>query len=142
MENNKLTSSRWKEGEYLARYAGSGVINTIIGFIVIFSVMALGFTPIVSNIAGYAVGFTLGFVLSKKFVFRSNGHFVAESVRYLFAFVISFLCNLFVLRLALSLNFHAVVAQVAAAISYTLLMYILLRLFVFVPSKKVPDDSN
>jgi len=92
----------------------------------------LGFSPIVSNVAGYSIGFTLGFVLSKKFVFRSNGHFVAESVRYLFAFIISCLFNLLVLRLTLIyMNFHVVASQVAAAASYTLLMYILTRLFVF-----------
>jgi putative flippase GtrA len=129
--SNIPRSSEWrKEAAYLTRYAGSGVINTIVGFIVIFSAMALGVSPLISNVAGYAVGFVLGFVLSKKFVFRSNGHFVAESVRYLLAFVISFLFNLLILRLALS-YINAVVSQVVAAASYTLLMYILTRLFVF-----------
>ena len=124
---------------YIARYTGSGVVNTIVGFIVIFSAMALGFSPTVSNVVGYAVGFTLGFVLSKKFVFRSNGHFVWESVRYLIAFVISFLSNLLVLHLALDyLNIHAVTAQIAAAVSYTVLMYVLTRLFVF--GKKSASD--
>lgn len=122
----------WKEAGYLTRYAGSGLINTLAGFAVIFSAMALGFSPMVANVAGYALGFTLGFVLSKKFVFRSNGHFVAESVRYLAAFVISFLFNLLVLRFALMYaNFPAAASQVVAAAAYTLLMYILTRLFVF-----------
>jgi len=132
MIKNILTSDWWKEVAYLIRHAGSGVLNTIVGFIVIFSAMALGFPPMVSNVAGYAVGFTLGFVLSKKFVFRSNGHFVAEGVRYFVAFVISFLFNLLVLYVALIyLKFHAVTSQVAAAVSYTMIMYILIRLFVF-----------
>jgi putative flippase GtrA len=132
INKDKLPPDWWKEATYLTRYAGSGLFNTIAGFIVIFSAMALGFSPIVSNVAGYAIGFTLGFVLSKKFVFRSNGHLVAESVRYLIAFVISFLFNLLVLRLTLIyMKMHAVVSQVAAAVSYTLLMYILTRLFVF-----------
>lgn len=132
MNKNNSTFDLLKEAAYLVRYAGSGVINTIVGFIVIFSAMALSFSPMVSNVAGYAVGFTLGFVLSKKFVFRSNGHFVAESVRYLAAFIISFLINLLVLRLGLIyLNLHAVLAQVVAAISYTLTMYVMTRLFVF-----------
>lgn len=121
-----------REVEYLARYAGSGVLNTIVGFIVIFTAMGLGFSPIVSNISGYAVGFMLGFVLSKKIVFRTNGHFVAESIRYLIAFVVSFLFNLLVLRLALTyLAVHVVLSQVLAAGSYTLLMYILTRYLVF-----------
>lgn len=132
-----MTSSKKKpdlrlEATYMTRYAGSGVVNSIVGFIVIFSAMALGFSPEISNVAGYAVGFMLGFVLSRKFVFRSNGHFVGESVRYLFAFIISFLFNLFVLHIAIT-NFyvHAVISQLIAAVCYTSLMYVLTRLFVF-----------
>jgi len=132
INKNKLPPDWWKEATYLTRYAGSGLFNTIVGFIVILSATALGFSPIISNITGYSIGFTLGFVLTKKFVFRSNGHLVAESVRYLIAFVISFLFNLFVLRLTLIyMNYHVVASQVAAAVSYTLLMYILTRSFVF-----------
>ena len=132
MKINYQISDWHREAKYLTRYAGSGVVNTIAGFIVIFSAMASGFSPLVSNIAGYAVGFILGFVLSKKFVFRSNGHFVGESVRYLVAFLISFFFNLLVLHFALTfLNLHVVVSQVSAAGSYTLLMYLMTRLLVF-----------
>jgi putative flippase GtrA len=125
--------SKWRsESVLLTRYLGSGALNTIVGFSVILVLMAWGMSPLLANISGYFVGFVLGFVVSKKFVFRSNGHFVAESVRYLVAFIISFLFNLLVLRLTLNyMNFHVVTSQVAAASSYTLLMYILTRLFVF-----------
>jgi putative flippase GtrA len=140
MTKNDLTPTWWKEILYIVRHTGSGVINTIVGFIVIFSAMGLGFSPVASNVAGYSVGFIFGFVLSKKFVFRSNGHFVAESIRYLIAFVVSFLFNLLVLRLALNyLNFHVIASQIVAAVSYTVLMYILMRLFVFSITK---TDNN
>jgi len=132
MKKNKLVSDCWNESVYITRYMGSGVINTIVGFVVILSAMAVGFSPMISNVLGYAVGFTLGFILSKKFVFRSDGHFVAESIRYLIAFIAAFLFNLLVLHLSLDyLRFNAVIAQVVAAASYTLLMYLLTRLFVF-----------
>lgn len=120
-----------KEISYFTRYAGSGLLNTLVGFVVILVAMSLGFSPMVSNIVGYVVGFMLGFVISKKFVFRSNGRFIAEGISYLVAFFVSFLFNLLVLYFALKLNFPAVASQVIAAISYTLLMYILTRLFVF-----------
>ncbi len=132
MKINNLITGWFKETTYITRYAGSGLINTIIGFMVIFFAMALGFSPMVSNIAGYTAGFILGFVLSKKFVFRSNGHFVAESIRYLLAFLAAFLCNLLVLRLALDVfRLNAYSAQIAAASCYTVFMYLLTRLFVF-----------
>lgn len=131
--NRKYFISGWcKEVGYLTRYAGSGIINTAIGFVVIFSAMAIGYTPMVSNVAGYAVGFILGFVLSKKFVFRSNGHYIAESFRYLIAFVFSFLLNLLVLHwLSNYLNLNAVLSQISAATSYTICMYVLTRIYVF-----------
>lgn len=116
----------------MVRYAGSGSLNTLSGFAVIFLLMWLGVSPFWANVAGYAVGFVLGFMLTKRFVFRSNGHFVTESVRYLIAFALAFLVNLLVLQLSLNaLALHAIAAQLVAALSYTSLMYFLLRAYVF-----------
>jgi len=125
--------SRWRsESAYLGRYAGSGALNTVTGFAVIFALMALGFSPYIANIGGYLVGFILGFVVSKKFVFRSNGHFVGESIRYLVAFLICFCLNLVALQIALTtLNIRALLAQLLAAVVYTISMYMLTRWFVF-----------
>ena len=120
----------------MLRYAGSGSLNSLSGFAVIFLLMWLGVSPWLANVAGYAVGFVLGFVLSKNFVFRSNGHFVAESKRYLVAFAVAFLVNLLVLQLSLNaLALHALTAQLVAACSYTLLMYFLSRVYVFAVAK-------
>lgn len=117
---------------YLFRYASSGVANTLLGFFVIFAAMALGASPLLSNIAGYATGFLLGFLLSKKFVFRSNGHYVKESLRYLLAFIISFLCNILALHILLSCaQMDPVFGQLGAAIVYTVTMYLFVRFFVF-----------
>ena len=125
--------SKWlAESIYLGRYVCSGSFNTVSGFAVIFLMMWLGFSPFLANVAGYTVGFILGFVITKKFVFRSNGHFITESFRYLIAFVFSFLVNLLVLRISLDgMKLHVVAAQVVAAGCYTLLMYLLARFFVF-----------
>lgn len=123
----------WRtEAVYLVRYAGSGVLNTLAGFSVIFLLMGLGVTPLLANIGGFAVGFVLGFVVSRRFVFRSNGHFVEESLRYLAAFCVCFMLNLLVLSLSLAaLAIPAVLAQVMAAATYTGSMYLLTRLYVF-----------
>jgi putative flippase GtrA len=140
MVDNHLVTNWCKEVVYLSRYAGTGLVNTILGFLVIFSAVALGFSPIVSNVAGYSVGFSLGFVLTKKYVFRSNGHFIKESIRYLVVFFISFLINLLVLQLALDyLNLNVLTSQFLAAISYMIIMYLLTRLFVF---NSVPLQKN
>ena len=127
------------ESSYLTRYAGSGALNTVAGFAVIFAVMALGFSPYIANITGYLVGFILGFIVSKKFVFRSNGHFVSESIRYLAAFLICFGLNLLSMKIALT-NVHALFAQLIAAVVYTGTMYLLTRHFVF--SGGIQTDSR
>jgi putative flippase GtrA len=123
----------WRsEAIYLLRYAGSGVLNTLVGFSVIFLLMGLGAAPLFANIGGFAVGFVLGFIVSRRFVFRSNGHFVDESLRYLAAFCIGFMLNLLVLSVALAyLAIPAGLAQVMAAATYTASMYLLTRLYVF-----------
>ena len=128
----------WRESVYLTRHAGAGIVNTLVGFAVIFSAMHLGLSPLLSNVAGYAVGFVLGFVISKKFVFRSNGHLVTESILYLIAFAISFGFNLLVLQVALMyFNLDVISSQIVAAVAFTLLMYLLSRLLVYRTLKSV-----
>jgi putative flippase GtrA len=125
--------SRWRiESGYIGRYAGSGLLNTAAGFSAIFLLMALGAPLLVANVAGYAVGFLLGFVVSKKMVFRSNGAYAREGMRYLLSFGIAFLANLAALGAALHVwSVNGYVAQVAGAVAYTASMYILSRYFVF-----------
>lgn len=129
---------RWRsEAGLLTRYLGSGVLNTIAGFSVIILLMSAGLSPVLSNIGGYVVGFVLGFMVSKKFVFRSNGHFVSESIRYLAAFMICFLINLLVLHLALAEHhWSPLFAQILAGFAYTSSMYGLTRYFVFQDESK------
>lgn len=117
---------------YLGRYAGSGALNTLAGFAVIFALTALKFSPFIANIGGYLVGFILGFVVSRKFVFRSNGHFVGESIRYLVAFLICFGLNLATLQISLTIfHLNALLAQLLAAVVYTGTMYLFTRWYVF-----------
>jgi len=125
--------SNWQiESAYIGRYAGSGALNTLAGFSAIFLLMALGVSPILANISGYFLGFVLGFFLSRKIVFRSKGHITTEGLRYLGAFLVCFVINLFVLEFALSaLNWKPVLAQLLAAVTYTIIMYLLTRLLVF-----------
>ncbi|WP_095196511.1 GtrA family protein [Pseudomonas sp. Irchel 3A7] len=127
--------SRWQvESSYIGRYLGSGLFNTLVGFAVIFLAMWAGLSPSLANVSGYAAGFILGFVLSKKMVFRSNGSFVKESMRYLIAFFVAFALNFIVLHIALDkFGLAVILAQIVAAIVYTLTMYALTRFYVFSP---------
>ena len=127
-----MTSCWRNESAYIGRYAGSGVLNTLVGFAVIFVLMGLGVSPTLSNVGGYLVGLIFGFFVAKKIVFRSKGHVTTEGFRYLAAFLISFIMNLLVLQLALlALHWNAIPAQFLAAATYTIIMYLLSRWLVF-----------
>lgn len=120
------------EFNYLLKFASTGVLNTLVGFAVIFVAMSLGVSPVVSNIAGYATGFTLGFLLSKKFVFRGQGRFLKESLRYLLAFILAFFLNVITLQCYMYwYPLQALQGQVIAAVVYTGIMYLLVRFYVF-----------
>jgi len=126
--------SKWRlESGYLARYMGSGLVNTVVGFGVIFLLTRLGVPALASNVAGYAVGLLLGFTVSKKFVFRSKaGTGNKEAVRYLAAFATAFLANLTVVSMALHLQaLGPYFAQVLGVATYTVCMYLLSRYVVF-----------
>ncbi|MEO8330936.1 MAG: GtrA family protein [Gallionella sp.] len=127
--------SRWQgESVYLGRYAGSGMLNTAVGFTVIFLLMWLGISPFIANIGGYLVGLILGFLVSRKFVFRSEGHISSEAIHYLATFLFCFALNLLVLKFVLdSLHWNANLAQLLAAAAYTAVMYLLTRWLVFTP---------
>lgn len=123
-----------RESAYLARYAGSGALNTAAGFSVIFLLTGLGASPFIANVAGYMVGLVLGFTITRKFVFVSQGHVTTEALRYLAAFLFCFMLNLLTLGLALkSLQWPAIPAQLLAATVYTASMYLLSRYLVFTP---------
>lgn len=127
--------SRWRaESGYLGRYLGSGALNTVVGFAVIFAMTAADTSPYLANITGYAVGLALGFWTARKFVFRSTGVISWEGWRYLLAFGISWLLNLLILWLSMkTMDLQAMTAQVMAAAGYSVTMFLLGRCFVFSP---------
>ena len=136
---NSIVKANFKEMTYLVRYAGNGIINTIIGFIIIFTAMEIGFSPILSNILGYISGLIIGFLVSKKIIFKSDGSFVVESIMYLCSFTVAFSLNLVALYLMINIGkWRDVPSQFFAGIIYSVVMYSLSRLLVF-SSKRVSN---
>ena len=72
----------------LSLFSISGVVNASIGFTLIFSFMLIGFTPLVSNILSYTIGFFISFFMGKYVVFRSlKGKQSIELLKYLIVFI-------------------------------------------------------
>ncbi len=127
------------EAHRLARFALGGGLNTLVGFGVIFVLMALGVSAVLANIIGYTVGFIQSFFFSKKFVFRSEGGLASEGVRFFYTFAVCFLLNLAILKILLAYDVRPVLAQLAAAATYSGAMYVLSAWLVFRPGRH--DES-
>ncbi len=120
----------------LSRFGVVGLLNTALSLSVIMGLeWGLGTAPALANAAGYGVGITSGFVLSRRFVFRSATAARSTAPRYLMAVVGGFCVNQAVLA-----EMHALLgagalnhlaAQVCAMGSYTLTVFPVCRYWVF-----------
>lgn len=110
-----------------------GVINTLVGYAVIYTCMlALGMGAVSSNVAGYAVGLCCSFFLNRRLTFRSAGSARAEVLRFLLTFVVAYAINLVILLLSIErFGVPPVYAQVLAGIGYTGVFFVLSKWFVF-----------
>jgi len=114
------------------KYIAIGFLNTLVGFGLIFSLMALGFSPEISNVIGYFIGFMVSFSLNKKYNFRSNKSIGYELPRFLFAMLIAYLINFIILILLFRIfNLNKYLSQIIAASFYVLLGYNLSKYWVF-----------
>jgi putative flippase GtrA len=122
----------------VARFGLVGLVNTVIGFaVVVLLDPVMGLPPALANAASYAVGISVGFFLSRRFVFRSRAGLSATGLRYLIAALGAFALNQAVLRTAgFVLGAGAVqhiAAQLAAMAVYSAAFFFVCRLWVFRP---------
>lgn len=123
---------------YALRFATVGVINTGIGYAVIFLCMyTFGMGPVASNVAGYAVGLVCSFILNRSYTFRSTAATWPQALRFAASFVIAYLLNLAVLIwMTRVLGAHIGVSQVVAGIAYTFVFFLLSNFIVFVEGRR------
>ncbi|PPD05149.1 MAG: hypothetical protein CTY29_02490 [Methylobacter sp.] len=118
------------------RYGVAGGLNGLFGLSTIWLLTKLGVHPIATNFIGFLVGVAFAFLMSKKFVFRSQGHFNSEAVRYITAFCISYIINIIVLQICTAkLSMDALVSQGIAISTYVILMYSASRFYIFRKNK-------
>jgi putative flippase GtrA len=120
----------------LVRFGMVGLVNTAVGLAVILGLeFGAHIEPHLAAIGGYAVGIAIGFVLNRRFVFRSDGHLGHTGVKYLIAVAICLAANQAVLTAALHLARPTVtghlIAQVTGMVAYTLLLFAICRGWVF-----------
>ncbi|MCH3963092.1 MAG: GtrA family protein [Clostridium sp.] len=114
------------------KYVISGIINTIITLVAYNILINFGIHYIAANIAGYFLGVINGFVLDRKWVFKSNGKIGFLFAKFISVNIISLMLSsilLFVLVNNFSLNKTA--AQFISTIITGLINYTLNRFWTF-----------
>ncbi|KWT82687.1 MULTISPECIES: GtrA family protein [unclassified Variovorax] len=126
----------------LLRFAAVGVVNTALGYAVIFACMYVaGLGAVLSNVIGYAVGLIASYLLNRSFTFRSAAPPRREIIRFVAIFLLAYLANLgmlvFLIRHA---GVHEGLAQVIAGVVYFALSFVLNKYYVFAgPRARVAD---
>lgn len=115
----------------IGRFSIAGVINTALGYVVIFGGMALGLSPYASNFLGYLSGFFCSFFLGRRFVFLASGNSRRQLIRYFITFFIAYFLNLGTLYFCLQLSLNNLVSQIFAGASYLIVMFAFSRIWVF-----------
>ncbi len=120
----------------LARFGLAGLINTGLGFAVIAGLdVGLHVSPPLANAAGYLVGMGVGFVLNRRFVFKSQTSARATAPRYISVVLAAFALNQLILRVAgAALGQGALphlAAQLAGMAVYTVAVFTACRFWVF-----------
>ncbi|MDQ7989769.1 MAG: GtrA family protein [Candidatus Dactylopiibacterium sp.] len=116
-----------------ARYLVVGVLNTLIGYGLIFTFMyVFDLSPELSNLLGYVMGMLFSFFMNKKFTFRSDKGVSEEFLRFFVVFVVAYLANLAMLVLLVrGLEFHPGVSQIVSCGVYFVSSFLMNKYFVF-----------
>jgi len=118
------------------RFNIAGLANTIVGFGIIAALdIGMRVRPLIANVAGYAAGIALSFVLNRHFVFRSRRIAKISGPRFLISAAIAFSANLAVLAVAGHFLGEAapfrLAAQALGMSVYTLILFLLGRFWAF-----------
>ncbi|WP_292938391.1 GtrA family protein [Noviherbaspirillum sp.] len=119
-------------GQFI-RYIIVGVANSIVGYGVIFGCMyLLKMSPEASNVAGYAVGLVVSYVLNRSYTFNSTQGRRVEFMRFLVVFAVAYGLNFGALLVLIHrLGVHEGVSQVVAGVVYVVSAFLMNKYYVF-----------
>ena len=113
------------------KYTIAGVVNTAIGYFLIFGSMALGLSAYISNLIGYVAGLISSFYISRFFIFSGSSRCGGQVGRFITTFCAAYVANFMILYAGLQLGVDKVAAQICAGIVYLFVTFMLSRLWVF-----------
>lgn len=117
----------------LAKFASVGVLNTVLGLAVIYSLKwSLQWGDASANLAGYLVCILLGFVLNGRWTFGKSALKPRHLLGYLLVVAVAYLMNLGAVLLSIKvLDTPGDYAQLVGVPVFTLTSFLLNKMFVF-----------
>lgn len=114
------------------RYGLIGVVNTTIGYGLIFLLFYLDIIPEVANFIGYLVGIFVSYFLNRKFNFKNNDSHKKNLPKFIIAMVVAYLISLAFLSISyrmLVVNLY--LSQIFSGIVYVIVGFQLSKVWVF-----------
>lgn len=127
----------WRRGKAnsieLAKFASVGVLNTVVGLAIIYSLKwALLWGDVAANLTGYFICIGFGFVLNGRWTFGKSALNTRELVGYFLVAGVAYLMNLTAVLASIEvLNLAGDWAQLVGVPVFTLTSYLLNKIFVF-----------
>lgn len=112
------------------KYNTVGIVNTLLGFSIIFILMFLGVSPMISNAVGYGIGAIFSYYLNSKYTFQDTPHSYIRMFKFFMILSLSYLLNFLVLQWLLPF-LNPYIAQFISAVVYTLSSFFFMKFFVF-----------
>ena len=118
--------------KHFYKYLGIGVVNTIVGYSIIFSLLYIGLNAFMSNFAGYLIGITVSYYLNRKFNFKSNKPHKEAFPKFFLSLFIAYLANLLMLAISLKLlMIDKYISQIIAGAIYVIIGFLGSKYFAF-----------
>ena len=109
-----------------------GVVTNVIGYLLYLLVTSAGLTPKLTMSFLYVVGSVLGFVGNRHLTFQRSGETFSAGIRYAIAYFLGYLINVAILIIFVDhLEFDHRIVQGIAILIIAVLLFVLLRTFVF-----------
>jgi len=112
-------------------YNAVGIVNTIVGFGIVFGMMLLGASASVSNMVGYGIGSVVSYFLNKRYTFNVEQNSKSMAIKFFAVLGVAYLINFAVLQGLLYNGTNPYMAQVIAATTYTVSSFVLAKYLVF-----------
>jgi gtrA family protein len=119
----------------LLKYLCVGIVNSILGYAIIFILIYVGVIAEISNFLGYFIAIFVSFYLNKYFTFNDGVKNKLQILKFMFSMVISYILNLIVMSFSYRiLEINVYISQILGGFVYTFTGYLLSKNWVFYTS--------